>query len=130
MLRKLLVILLFVAFATSESYSQNDSIAKSQEILKPTKKKKKDTTEVLPPALGDIYKPTVGFGVGMLSYYGDLYSKHAQPFSTSRIGYELIISQPLSKSFHLNFYGLAGKLEANERLGLRNENFQSEISNE
>lgn len=128
MLRKLLVILLFVAFTISESYSQNDSIAKSEETPKLAKKKKqKDTAEVLPPALGEIYKPTIGFGVGMLSYYGDLYTKHAQPFSTSRIGYELIISQPLSKSFHLNFYGLYGKLGANERLGIRNENFQSEI---
>ncbi|MDP2385205.1 MAG: SPOR domain-containing protein [Bacteroidota bacterium] len=128
MLRKLLVILLFGAFATSELYSQNDSIAKSEELPKPAdKKKQKDTAEVLPPVLGDIYKPTVGLGVGMLSYYGDLYTKHAQPFSTSRIGYELIVSQPLSKSFHLNFYGLYGKLGANERLGIRNENFQSEI---
>lgn len=128
MLRKLLVILFFVTFTLSESYSQNASIPKSEETASsPKKKKQKDTSEVLPPALGDIYKPTVGLGVGMLSYYGDLYTKHAQPFSTSRIGYELIVSQPLSKSFYLNFYGLYGKLGANERLGIRNENFQSEI---
>ncbi|HEY1038756.1 MAG TPA: SPOR domain-containing protein [Bacteroidia bacterium] len=127
MLRKLLVILLFVAIPFSEFYSQNDSIAKPEENLSSKKKKQKDTSEIAPPALGDIYKPTVGFGTGMLSYYGDLYTKHAQPFSTSRIGYELIVSQPLSKSFHLNFYGMFGKLGANERLGLRNENFQSEI---
>jgi hypothetical protein len=110
-------------------YSQNDtvsSVSVSAPAAADTAKKK--TTEAKPPALGEIFKPTIGVGVGMLSFYGDMYGRHAQPFMTSRVGYEFILSQPLSKSFYLNFYTMFGKLGANERRGgARNENFQSEV---
>ena len=98
-------------------YSQEDSTEVSQEPVKKTREEPK------PPALGDIFKPTIGFGVGMLSYYGDLYSKHAQTPWTAKTAYEFIFTQPLNKSFYINFYGMAGKLGANERLDNRNENF-------
>ncbi|MFL5754254.1 MAG: hypothetical protein ACJ76F_12655, partial [Bacteroidia bacterium] len=102
-------------------HSQEDSTGISR------KSPKKNGEEPKPPALGEVFKPTLGFGVGMLSYYGDLYSRHAQAPWTARTAYEIILTQPLSKSFYLNFYGMAGKLGANERLDQRNENFQSEI---
>lgn len=87
--------------------------------------KKSEKKEV--PALGSVFKPTVGLGTGLLSFYGDLYARHFQPIEQSRIGFELFVSQPLSKSFRLNFYTLFGKLGANERSDLRNENFEAEI---
>jgi hypothetical protein len=83
--------------------------------------------EPQPPALGEIFKPTIGLGVGNLSFYGDLYTKHFQRPMVSRLGYELHLSQPLSKSLFLNFYVMFGRLGANERTKLRNENFESMI---
>ena len=121
MLKKALFILVLFSFLRNHIVAQSDSVKAT------TGPQKKFTEEPAPPEIGNIFKPTIGLGVGMLSYYGDLYSKHAQSFTTSRVGYEIMLSQPLSKSLHLNFYGLFGKLGANEQLVIRNENFQSEI---
>jgi len=85
------------------------------------------TEEPQPPALGAIFKPTLGFGVGNLSFYGDLYAKHFQRPVVSRLGYELHLSQPLTDAFHLNFYVMFGRLGANERTLARNENIESSI---
>jgi hypothetical protein len=80
-----------------------------------------------PPALGDVFKPKISLGAGMLSFHGDLYSKHYQAPWTARIGYDLNISQRLFKAVQLNFNILFGKLGANEWIDNRQENFQSEI---
>lgn len=80
-----------------------------------------------PPALGDVFKPKISLGVGMLSFHGDLYAKHFQAPWTARIGYDLNISQRLYKPLQLNFNILFGKLGANEWVDNRQENFQSEI---
>src|SRR5437762_3497010 len=87
---------------------------------------KKDTASN-PPVLGEIFKPTIGLGVGNLAFFGDLYKKHFQSPTVSRFAYELNFSQPLTRSLQLNFYVMFGKLGANERIGTRNENFESTI---
>lgn len=76
-----------------------------------------------------IFTPTVGAGVGMFSFYGDLYNKHFQAPMTSRLAFDLNVSQPITDAFHFNFYVLFGKLGANERMVLnnRNLNFESQI---
>jgi len=91
------------------------------------KEKKSDKNNLQPPALGDIIKPKISLGAGMLSFHGDLYAKHYQAPWTGRIGYDLNISQRLFKSVQLNFNILFGKLGANEWIDNRQENFQSEI---
>ena len=63
----------------------------------------------------------------MLSFHGDLYSKHYQAPWTARLGYDLNVSQRLFKPLQLNFNILFGKLGANEWVDNRQENFQSEI---
>ena len=75
-----------------------------------------------------IITPTIGIGVGMLSFNGDLYQKHFQPPMIGRLAYELSASQSFDY-LQLNFYVLFGKLSANERLvaGTRNLNFESQI---
>lgn len=72
-------------------------------------------------------KPKVALGVGRLSFYGDLYQKHLQSPLTSRPAIDLNISQRLTSFLQLNFNVMFGKLGANERLDIRQENFQSEI---
>lgn len=126
MLKKVLFISLI--FSCSFFKAQTDTSAKiiptpSVEPVVRPKEEKKST----PPALGDIFKPKVSLGVGMLSFHGDLYAKHYQAPWTARVGYDLNISQRLLKPLQLNFNILFGKLGANEWIEGRQENFQSEI---
>ena len=106
-------------------FAQTDTPKKEEKS--PENKEEEKKTEKGPPALGEIFKPTIGLGAGNLAFFGDLYKKHFQPPSLSRYAYELNLSQPLSKAFILNFYVMFGKLGADERIGIRNENFESTI---
>jgi len=126
MLKKVLFISLI--FSCSFFKAQTDTSAKI--IPLPTAEtfvKPKEEKQSSPPALGDIFKPKVSLGVGMLSFHGDLYAKHYQAPWTARVGYDLNISQRLLKPLQLNFNILFGKLGANEWIEGRQENFQSEI---
>lgn len=89
-----------------------------------------ETAPVVPPTpSGFIFKPTIGLGTGMFSFYGDIYDKHFQAPMVSRIGYELNVSQRFTDYLQFNFYVLFGKLGANERFteNNRNLNFESQI---
>lgn len=126
MLKKVLIIFLFSICSFLKA--QTDSAAKV--ITTPTvnfTSKNNDKKQTDPPALGDIFKPKISLGVGMLSFHGDLYAKHYQAPWTARVGYDLNISQRLFKPLQLNFNVLFGKLGANEWIDGRQENFQSEI---
>ena len=72
-------------------------------------------------------KPKVGIGMGRLAFYGDLYEKRFQSPLTSRMAYDLNVSQRLTRYLQLNFNVMFGKLGANEYKVNRQENFQSEI---
>src|SRR4051812_13836034 len=56
-----------------------------------------------PPVLGEVFKPKIALGSGMLSFYGDLYSKHYQTPWVSRIGYDLNVSHRLNRYLQINF---------------------------
>lgn len=71
--------------------------------------------------------PTIGIGSGMFSFYGDMFEKHFQNPFISRYGLDLQISQEIFPNVWLNFNALFGKLGANERLDIRNLNFESQI---
>lgn len=116
--------ILYITFILTCSFikAQTDTSAKIQE--KPIAQTQSKSE---PPVLGDVFKPKISLGVGMLSFHGDLYSKHFQAPWTARMGYDLSISQRLFKSVQLNFNILFGKLGANEWSNNRQENFQSEI---
>jgi hypothetical protein len=127
MLKKIILI----AFILSCFLIKAQTDTTATHLVNPTKKdtlakSEKETTSE-PPALGDVFKPKISLGVGMLSFHGDLYANHYQAPWTARVGYDLNISQRLSKSFQLNFNILFGKLGANEWLDNRQQNFQSEI---
>ena len=127
MLKKILLIAIVISCSLIKA--QTDTSASN--LVTPTKqdaivKPEKETTSE-PPALGDVFKPKISLGVGMLSFHGDLYANHFQAPWTARVGYDLNISQRLSRSFQINFNVLFGKLGANEWLDNRQQNFQSEI---
>lgn len=120
---------LFIVFILICSFikAQTDSSAKIQEKPNTDVVSKPKQSQPEPPSLGDVFKPKISLGVGMLSFHGDLYSKHFQAPWTARLGYDLNISQRLFKPLQLNFNILFGKLGANEWVNNRQENFQSEI---
>ena len=120
---------LFISFILICSFikAQTDSSAKTEPTAVPTPTVKQQKAQVSPPSLGDVFKPKISLGAGMLSFHGDLYAKHYQAPWTARLGYDLNISQRLLKPLQLNFNILFGKLGANEWIDTRQENFQSEI---
>lgn len=124
MLKKVLFI--FYILNCSLAYTQTDSSALKTTPVKQAEQPSAKKTQS-PPALGEVFKPKIALGVGMMSFHGDLYSKHYQAPWTAKIGYDLNISQRLFKPLQLNFNILFGKLGANEWRDNRQENFQSEI---
>lgn len=106
-----------VSFAQNNETTSSDS--SSLNNAPPAPKPKKEF----------IFKPTIGLGTGMFSFYGDIYNKHFQAPMVSRIGYELNVSQYLTDYLQMNFYVLFGRLGANERFteNNRNLNFESQI---
>ncbi len=124
---KKIFILLFV-LCSSVNQAQSDTSAKKQPpatFATIVETPKKETPK--PPAINEVFKPKISFGIGMMSFHGDLYSKHYQAPWTARLGYDLNISQRLAKPLQLNFNILFGKLGANEWIDNRQENFQAEI---
>lgn len=119
----LFIALIFTSFLIKAQTDTSKIAATAANDTLPKKEKQQDT----PPALGDIFKPKVALGIGMLSFHGDLYAKHYQAPWTARIGYDLNISQRLFKSLQLNFNVLFGKLGANEWQNNRQQNFEAEI---
>jgi len=76
-----------------------------------------------------VFRPTIGLGVGMMNYYGDL-SKNSSGNNpiVSRLGYDVRVSQRLNPFLDLSFYMLLGKVGANERSIDRNLNFESRLT--
>ncbi|MCB0409243.1 MAG: SPOR domain-containing protein [Flavobacteriales bacterium] len=74
------------------------------------------------------YAPTIGLGVGMFKFYGDVLDAQRGNPLVSNIGYDLHIKQPLNSFLTAKFYVLFGALSANERASARNLNFRSQIT--
>jgi len=122
MVKRFSVIACFILLSTF-AFAQDNETVKADSI---SSNSKPVSAPVKP---GFVFKPTIGLGTGMFSFYGDLYNKHFQNPSVSRIAYELSISQKLTDYLQFNFYALFGKLGANERItgSGRNLNFESQI---
>lgn len=118
---------IFFIFICSFLKAQTDTTANAAATPSVTTFDEAKKEKNAPPVLGDVFKPKISIGAGMLSFHGDLYAKHFQAPWTARIGYDLNISQRLFKPLQLNFNILFGKLGANEWVNNRQENFQSEI---
>ncbi len=74
-------------------------------------------------------KPTIGLGSGMFTFYGDVSKgKKDNGATISRMAIDLHITQPITSYLDGSFFFLKGKVGANERSGIRNVNFLSDIS--
>lgn len=75
-----------------------------------------------------IFKPTLGVGVGMMNYYGDITNnRRANNPLISNIGYDFRVSFPLYRGFDIHFNTLIGTVSANENTTTRNLNFSSRV---
>jgi hypothetical protein len=115
---------LLLLFFTQNTFGQIGADSNSVPQSIPTISEYKPKTK---KPIFDLSRPTIGIGSGLFSYYGDVLGNNIQFPFTSRVGYELFINYRLTRSLLFDFYVLFGKLGANERLGIRNENFLSEI---
>jgi hypothetical protein len=78
-----------------------------------------------------VYKPVVGFGAGIISFYGDVRNNHLTPMN-GMPGYKINVATFLDNKryFKANFFLITGKLTGNQRSltdSARNLNFQSDM---
>ncbi|GAB4256889.1 MAG: hypothetical protein Kow0079_14060 [Vicingaceae bacterium] len=109
----ILAIVLFITIAMN-GFSQNQASVE-------------DSTKFEAPKL-TTYSPTIGLGIGMFKFYGDIMDAKYGNALISRIGYDLHVKQQINPFFTVKFYVLFGKLGANERTVDRNLNFESKIT--
>lgn len=76
----------------------------------------------------NFYSPSVGLGVGMFKFYGDILQSNRGNSLISNIGYDLHVKQQLNSFLTVKFYVLFGTLSSNERSAERNLNFKSKIT--
>jgi hypothetical protein len=81
--------------------------------------------------LNPVYKPVVGFGVGVFNFLGDVRNPGLNPFSGT-YGYKVNVATFVDNKqyYRANFYFTYGSLSGNERSYsnlMRNMNFKSEI---
>lgn len=98
-----------------------------------SKKKKKaqelESTQVIAPEPSIATPPTIGFGLGVLTYYGEVSRNYRTNNPVmSRIAYNLYVNQPLNRFLSGEITALYGQVAANERSATRNLNFQSTIA--
>ena len=112
------LLLAFLLTFSTIVVGQNDSI--------PEQEKEEETKEKAPKEM--FYGPTVGLGVGMFKFYGDILDANYGNPLISNIGYDLHVHQQLNSFLTAKFYVLFGTLSANERSANRNLNFKSKIT--
>ncbi|MBN2214609.1 MAG: hypothetical protein JW723_10220 [Bacteroidales bacterium] len=81
--------------------------------------------------INPVYKPVVGFGAGILNYFGDVKNNAFTP-TLGTLGYKVNVASYIDNNHYtrVNFYFMGGKLTGNERSISdlsRNFNFQTEI---
>lgn len=83
--------------------------------------------------INPVYKPVLGFGIGVLNYLGDVKNNYYSP-TIGTIGYKVNLSTYIDnkRNFRAEFFFQGGKLNGNERSftdPLKNFNFQTDIYN-
>lgn len=81
--------------------------------------------------INPVYKPVVGFGGGVLNFFGDIKNNNYSP-PLGELGYKVNVATYIDNSqfYKANFYFMGGKISGNERNysnPARNFNFQSDI---
>lgn len=86
------------------------------------------TKKEAPQKIQNLYSPSIGLGVGMFKFFGDVLQSQRGNALISNIGYDLHVKQQLNSYLTAKFYVLHGSLSSNERSAERNLNFKSKIT--
>ena len=83
--------------------------------------------------INPVYKPVVGFGVGVLNYFGDIHNTYYTP-TLGTLGYKINLSTYIDNKriIKADFFFMGGKMNGNERSYTNlqhNFNFQTSIYN-
>jgi hypothetical protein len=83
--------------------------------------------------INPVYKPVVGFGLGVLNYFGDIKNNYYSP-TIGTLGYKVNVSTYIDNNhyYKADFFFMGGKLTGNERSfedTMRNFNFKTSIYN-
>jgi cell division protein FtsN len=73
------------------------------------------------------FRPSIGLGMGMINYYGDVNSNENHGSFHNQFGYTIHISRKINSSMDLGFSFLTGTIVGNERSVGRNLNFKTSI---
>ena len=84
--------------------------------------------EEKPPTPIPLFKPTLGIGLGLFTYYGDLKPYKYSSRIVDNLGYDFTISTRINKYLTLGLYFIKGKMTTDEKSATRNLNFESKIS--
>jgi hypothetical protein len=81
--------------------------------------------------INPVYKPVLGFGVGVLNYFGDIKNNYYSP-TIGPLGYKISLSTYIDEKrfYKAEFFFMGGKLSGNERSydnPAKNFNFQTDI---
>jgi len=114
-----LILLLTFLFSFTRVKSQEDEL---ERLL---------NTEV--ENINPVYKPVVGFGVGVLNYFGDIKNNYYSP-TIGTLGYKVNVSTYIDNNhnFKAEFSFMGGNLTGNERSfedTMRNFNFKTSVYN-
>jgi hypothetical protein len=83
--------------------------------------------------INPVYKPVIGFGAGVLNYFGDIKNNYYSP-TIGTLGYKINLSTYIDNArfYRAEFFFMGGKLNGNERSFAtpgKNFNFQTDIYN-
>lgn len=73
------------------------------------------------------FRPSIGLGMGVLNYYGEVNSNKNHGALQNQFGYTIHISRKINNSMDLGFSFLTGTIIGNERSVERNLNFKTNI---
>jgi len=104
-LRKGLSFALFALVVIPSLMAQDDELVNWESYL---------TSEV--EVIDPVYRPVIGFGVGVLSFYGDVNNSHGNLLMGTP-GYKINVMVPIGRTqdFKVNFFGLLGNLQGFDR---------------
>ena len=114
-----LFLLVLMLILYSNAHAQNDEL---EQLLH-------EEVENINP----VYKPVVGFGAGVLNYFGDIKNNYYTP-TIGTLGYKVNLSTYIDNGrfFKAEFFFMGGRLNGNERSfndPLKNFNFETSIYN-
>lgn len=77
--------------------------------------------------LEDMFRPEIGVGAGLITFFGDVNDSYRKNIDVGRIGRSLLITRKVNDFLNVNFFAMQGVLTGNERTEDRNLNFKTDI---